>query len=89
MGTPFNEDNLLGNNLQAINNAEAAFQEEHRFEIFNVDAPVERASMANDSLFGPRVAAQQRRTYQSKFTRTPRPWARRLLLCFGFQCPNR
>ena len=53
----FNEDDLLGNNLQAINNAEAAFQEEHRFKIFDLDAPVERASMASDSLFGPRVAA--------------------------------
>ena len=36
----FNKDDLLGNNLQANNNAEAAFQEEHRFEIFDVDAPV-------------------------------------------------
>ena len=52
------KDDLLGNNLQAINNVEAAFQEEHRFEIFDVDAPVERALMANHSLFGPRVAAQ-------------------------------
>ena len=36
----FNKDDLFGNNLQANNNAEAAFQEEHRFEIFDVDAPV-------------------------------------------------
>ena len=79
----FNEDDLLGNNLQAINNAERSVP--GGASLRNIRCRCSGRARVDGQEWRP----QQRRTYQSKFTRTPRPWASRLLLCFGFQCPNR